>query len=320
MHTFRAAVAIAATLSLAVIAGATSAGATSAGPATAVTPRAAQRLGATLKASGHARTGTSVKVAVKLTLPRGDKLAGYTLDFGDHTKPAKGSKLPGSASHTYLRPGKYVVTLVATDRHRVSWKASLTETVTGKTVHASGTTTNPGISPSGLPRPPAGCNGTSSPGVNVYNTTPAGDGPWTVPSDPCNSEGIGDSNTDIYADAGYWAAEKRPDIWTSAVLKYGYADDPYGPWNVEVDAARSGYPIDGTPRAGDLAVWSDDAVMGIDSTGTEQDASPGGQAAYVEAVNPDGTIVISEMGAGAEDGGYTYTLTYDPGTYFIHQN
>jgi len=59
-------------------------------------------------------------------------------------------------------------------------------------------------------------------------------------------------------------------------------------------------------------------VIGTDSTGTEQDASPGGQVAYVEAVNADGTIVISGLGAGAQDGGYTYTLAYDPGTSFIH--
>ena len=312
MRNARAAVTLA-TLSLALAAGATGADAS--------TGRTVTHHGATLTGSGHARTGVSAKVAIGLALPPGDSLSGYTLDFGDHTKTSRGSKLPRTASHTYLRAGRYVVKLVATDRHHVSRKASLVETVIGKPVKAAGAgapTADSGVGASGLPIPPAGCNGTSTPGVNAFDTTPAGDGPWMVPLDPCNSEGVGDDSDDRYDDGDYWAAEKRPDIWTNAVLRYGYPEDPYGPWNVEEDAARAGYPIDSTPQVGDVAAWNDNAVMGIDSTGSEQDAGSGGQVAYVEAVDPDGTIVVSEMGAGAMDGGYTYTLTCDPATVFIH--
>jgi surface antigen len=149
----------------------------------------------------------------------------------------------------------------------------------------------------------------------VYNSTPAGPGPWTVPEDPCNTEGSGGNSVNFYSNCAYWAAEKRPDVWVNAVWKYGYVVAPGGAWNIEVDAAQAGYPIDHTPQAGDLAVWGDNASMGSGWT-----ASPGGHVAYVASVNGDGTITISQMGVNPYLGGYTMNLAYNPQeTYFIHQ-
>jgi surface antigen len=140
-----------------------------------------------------------------------------------------------------------------------------------------------------------------------------------VPVDPCNTEGQGLSN--IYANCAYWGAEKRPDIWAKAVWIYGYNQAPGGAWNIELDAAEAGFPIDHTPQAGDLVAWPDKATMGTDANGDFWTASPGGHVAYVEVVNSSSTITISQMGVDTSPvGGFTMVLTYNPSTsYFIHQ-
>ena len=154
-----------------------------------------------------------------------------------------------------------------------------------------------------------------------YNRTPPGGGPWKVPIDPCNTEGTGARRSNIYGNCAYWAAEKRPDVWVYAVWRYGYQVAPGGAWNIELDAQRAAYPIDHSPRSGDLAVWPPNARMGVEEPGGRLTASPGGHVAYVERVKPGGTIVISEMGSGraaAGAGGMTLPLVYDTrSTYFL---
>jgi surface antigen len=136
--------------------------------------------------------------------------------------------------------------------------------------------------------------------------------------DPCNTEAR--PGNGYYENCAYWAAEKRPDIWVNAVWKYGYPEAPGGAWNIELDAAKAGYPIDHNPQIGDVVAWPPNAEMGTGSEGGAYTASSGGHVAYVENVNADGTITISEMGVSGSTGGYTDTFTYNQeDSYFIHQ-
>lgn len=167
----------------------------------------------------------------------------------------------------------------------------------------------------GSPRHATHCI-TSSTTASRYNTTPKGHGPWQVPLDPCNSEGQGNASTPYY-NCAYWAAEKRPDLWANAVLKYGYDVAPGGAWNIEVDARRAGYRISHRPRVGDIAAWPDNATIGHTRRGRTFTASPGGHVAYVQRVRAS-RITISTMGV-SNHGGKTETITFNRHkTYFIH--
>ena len=163
------------------------------------------------------------------------------------------------------------------------------------------------------------CSSPSSTGTtpSQYNTTPPGPGPWQVPVDPCNTEKDGGGGANFFNNCAYWAAEKRPDIWVNAVWPFGYSQAPGGAWNIELDAAQAGFSIDHTPRPGDVTDWPPNATMGT-SGRTSWYASADGHVAYVEAVNDDGTITISQMGVNSL-GGYTTRLNYDRmETFFIH--
>lgn len=166
----------------------------------------------------------------------------------------------------------------------------------------------------------AGCSASANPAPTKFNRTPAGES-WKVPFDRCNYEGkaMGMSSVD-YADNAYWAAEKRPDIFWGAVNTYGYKVAPYGAWNIAIDAKKAGYSITNTPQVGDIAAWKPNAMMGQTPDGYNwYQASSGGHVSYVEAVNADGTITVSETGHGADDAGYTFDLRYTKATYFIHR-
>ena len=131
-----------------------------------------------------------------------------------------------------------------------------------------------------------------------YNTTPVSldlvstktplYGPWDVPPDP--------NNIEEYGQCTYWAAEKRPDIAYEAEYVYGYPQY-HGAFDWEVDAAAAGYPIDHTPRVGDLAA-SPPGYTFTSSDGTTWTAGSVGHLTYVEQVNSDGSFVVSEMNAG----------------------
>ncbi len=69
------------------------------------------------------------------------------------------------------------------------------------------------------------------------------------------------------------------------------------------DAIADGIPVDGTPRAGDVAI---------------KNSQPYGHAMYVESVNGDGTINISQYNANL-DGRYSQVYNLSPsGLVFIH--
>jgi surface antigen len=164
------------------------------------------------------------------------------------------------------------------------------------------------------------CASPSSTGAkpSKYNRTPKGHGPWHVPRDPCNTEGLGSSGATPYYNCAYWAAEKRPDVWVDAVWKYGYSQQNPGAWRVRIDARRAGFPINHHPRAGDVAAWPRSATMGVSRTGVTYVASPGGHVAYVEKVLKHGRIKLSSMGQ-ASNGGITTTIKFRRAkTFFIH--
>ncbi|HVT65138.1 MAG TPA: CHAP domain-containing protein [Mycobacteriales bacterium] len=166
----------------------------------------------------------------------------------------------------------------------------------------------------------AGCSASAAPASNKFNRTPDGES-WTVAFDRCNYEGkaMGSTSTP-YDDNAYWAAEKRPDLFWGAVNTYGYKVAPYGAWNIEIDAKKAGYSITNTPQVGDIAAWKPNAMMGQTPDGYNwYQASSGGHVSYVEAVNADGTITVSETGHGTDDYGHTFDLRYTKATFFIHR-
>jgi len=78
-----------------------------------------------------------------------------------------------------------------------------------------------------------------------------------------------------------YAHQKRPDLPALGIAKY-WAEN----------ASNSGFPVDNTPKAGDIAVFQ---PGDHDADDTDQWCSGGcGHVAYVESVNSDGTFNISE--------------------------
>ena len=71
-------------------------------------------------------------------------------------------------------------------------------------------------------------------------------------------------------------------------------------------AAGIGFTVDGVPRAGAIAQWN----------AGEQGAGGAGHVAYVERVNPDGTVVVSEFDWTVEYGYSQRTLVRAP--RYIH--
>ena len=71
--------------------------------------------------------------------------------------------------------------------------------------------------------------------------------------------------------------------------KTGNFGDP-GAW--AANAADIGFKVDGAPRAGSIAQWA----------GGEQGATSAGHVAYVESVNSDGSVVLSEFDWSVEHG------------------
>lgn len=80
---------------------------------------------------------------------------------------------------------------------------------------------------------------------------------------------------------------------------------PYGLGNANMwpaSARAAGIPVDHTPRPGDIAIW---------------DIGTFGHAMYVESVNSDGTINISQYNAGF-DGTFSTNRVSASGLQFIH--
>jgi surface antigen len=133
--------------------------------------------------------------------------------------------------------------------------------------------------------PPTPAN--TAPECPVSSTSPFCVWPTEPPYDPSNPEGQAPwSAANYFENCAYWAAEKRPDIDQAAIGRYGYPLAPHGAWNWAPDAEHAGYSVTHTPAVGDIAVWPPEY----------EGASAGGHVSYVEAVEPEGAVVVSEMG------------------------
>jgi surface antigen len=158
---------------------------------------------------------------------------------------------------------------------------------------------------------------TALPAVTPYNATPSCPvsasrsfcGPWSDPVDPANPF------VASYGQCVYWGIEKRPDIWAERTPSDALADD-WDAWTWVEHAQAEGLDVDGNPQVGAIAVYS-----------REQTGNDTGHVAYVEAVNPDGSIVVSEWNAVYGPTGDTTLLTDTPvtdglrgwqGLQFIH--
>ena len=133
-------------------------------------------------------------------------------------------------------------------------------------------------------------------------------GPFDVPLDPANIQS--------YGQCTYWVEEKRPELITNAVQKFGGGNA----FDWKRDAAAAGYLIDHTPRVGDVAAYPPGTYLFTQSDGVFWSAGEVGHVAYVERVDPDGSFVISEMNVTSPLHGdiALAPATSAAGAYFIH--
>jgi hypothetical protein len=179
---------------------------------------------------------------------------------------------------------------------------------------------------------------TSLPTASPYNTTPncpvsVGDPICNVPEsewpppDPANPEweqiknpdGSWDTDHTGYINSAYWPAEKRPDIETYAVQKYGYnyqnCSSLLPHYCFLLDAETVGYSVTHTPVVGDLWFSPGECLLWAYST-AEHEAPSCNPASntdwyigYVEQVFPDGSFIQSWGGSDTPaDSGIELTL------------
>jgi surface antigen len=112
-------------------------------------------------------------------------------------------------------------------------------------------------------------------------------GPWNVPAAPTNAIDIIDNAWGTllfdYGQCVYWLTEKYPSLPLNDPVSDPIAGDWDG-WTWAYHAYLEGYKLSSTPEPGYIAVWT--KVIPAD---------PAGHTAFVEAVNPNGSIVVSQM-------------------------
>ena len=117
----------------------------------------------------------------------------------------------------------------------------------------------------------------------------------------------------------YWAYMNRPDIINRSPVSVWDATHTFSTWAAKYwgqNAKAEGYPVDGTPQAGDIVVNS-----------PPFDPTDPGAVGYVEAVNPDGSIVVSGMDVNGDPNVETDTVSaywvqkgVTEGALFIHHH
>jgi hypothetical protein len=136
-------------------------------------------------------------------------------------------------------------------------------------------------------------------------------------------------NPEFYLNSAYWPAEKRPDIETYAILKYGYdyhnCSDKLPHYCFLLDAQAVGYPVTHIPKVGDL--WlAPGECLGWGGSGATllpgcTDTANDWYMGYVEKVFADGSFIQSGGGSDSlPDSGLSETWfsgAMDPYTSFI---
>jgi surface antigen len=112
-------------------------------------------------------------------------------------------------------------------------------------------------------------------------------GPWNVPAAPTSAiDIISNAWGTLLFDYGqcvYWLAEKYPALPLDDPITDPLAGNWDG-WTWAYHAFLEGYQISYTPQPGYIAVWTVTTA-----------AQPAGHTAFVEAVNSNGSIVVSQM-------------------------
>jgi len=218
----------------------------------------------------------------RTTVPTGARISSYRLDFGDRSRPAAGPGLARSVSHTYARPGSFLVTLTVLDTRRrtVQAKTRVAIAIDPVLPVARGA-----VSPAGLPRP---VDATWVP--LPADVRAAATGWWDREGASMLAELRNGECTD-------WASQQRPDIIRAGdVAVYGDAllagTDAHFDWTARFWAGlarRAGLPVSDVPSVGAIAVFQ---------PGVEGAAADTGHVSVVEQVNPDGTFVTSDENVG----------------------
>jgi hypothetical protein len=109
------------------------------------------------------------------------------------------------------------------------------------------------------------------------------------------------NNIETFLNSAYWPAEKRPDVETYAIQKYGYdykdCSSLLPHYCFLVDAEAVGYPVDHTPRAGDLWVAPCSDLIWLNGVPADCGGDNGWYLGYVEQVFPDGSFIQSWGGS-----------------------
>ena len=139
-------------------------------------------------------------------------------------------------------------------------------------------------------------------------------GPWNVPARTNAVDIIENAWGTLLFDYGqcvYWLAEKYPSLALDDPTSDPIAGNWDG-WTWAYHAYLEGYPITTTPEPGYIAVWT--------KTTAQQ---PYGHTAFVEAVNSNGSIVVSQMDGNSDFmplQGSTEYLTADALSQYRQQN
>lgn len=133
------------------------------------------------------------------------------------------------------------------------------------------------------------------------------------------------NNPERYLNSAYWPAEKRPDVEVYAIQRYGYhyqgCLELHGPhYCFLADALAAGYPVDQTPRVGDL--WLSPSTLYANGFVGPCSTSTYWWIGYVDQVSPNGSFVASGGGSlDASDSGLgvnEYLAAEDACSEFVH--
>jgi hypothetical protein len=127
----------------------------------------ARALAARISLSGAAREGSATTFKVHIALPRHDRVAKYSISFGDG-QVARGRHVPTTVRHTYVTPGRRRVVLSITDTRHHGTSTSMTTQVVSVLSPPT-----PGVSP--LP-------------VSTSPGTPENKAPESAPKQPSAAE------------------------------------------------------------------------------------------------------------------------------------
>jgi hypothetical protein len=202
-----------------------------------------------------ARPGTSVTLSfAKTIVPKGDKITGYKVDYGDRTKAGTGKSLPRTLTHKWTKTGTYTIRTNLTDlKHHSSSTTTRLTIKNASTIAPKPPTPAPAPAPD-LPAPSAPAPVAPAP---VPPTTPA-------PTTPALT-------------TGFSVAGHVVDTATGAPLSDVFVHPAYSCYCPDVEGVRTG-----TDGVFGFKFPSDDLYAGkkISLVANEEDAAGSRNDAY----------------------------------------